>query len=115
MYFILPISCPNNFKYCTHAFAYMHTHAHIQTPALCRQLPVPVRRMALVSSTTPQPECVRDLSTEDAREMITGSQLLVGACRDATLAVSQLGNTQNIFLITNKSTPKCLFTAHNSA
>jgi len=66
----------------------MYTCAHIQTPALCLQLLVPVRHMSLVSSTTSQPEFARDLSMEDAREMIIGFQLHVHVWRDATLAVS---------------------------
>lgn len=70
----------------------MYTCAHIQTPALCLQLLVPVRHMALVSSTTSQPEFARDLSMEDAREMITGFQLHVDVWRDATLTVSGFGN-----------------------
>jgi len=48
--------------------------------------------MALVSSTTSLPEFARDLSMEDAREMITGFQLHVDVWRDATLTVSGFGN-----------------------
>ena len=48
--------------------------------------------MAQVSSTTSQPEFARDLSMEDAREMITGFQLHVDVWRDATLTVSAFGD-----------------------
>ena len=70
----------------------MYTCARIQTPALCLQLRVPVWHISLVSSTTSQPEFARDLSMEDAREMITGFQLHVDVWRDATLTVSAFGN-----------------------